>query len=719
MQITTSTREDYGQAATRPFHRKRRHNKAGGPAVVQRGIASPPASVDLFRALDLVSDSNNTGGLVSNGAANGLLQRPVGQHAHKSSANWSENILVHLKRLDLDIRARLNEVMPAQSDKDLIEACMRELVAAMPKDEEDRWSIEMFGSAANGFGVASSDIDVTALFARRNQSDDRSQFEPEMLLRRHWKPILRDHPRFAVVEEILSAKVPILKVQFDDRLELDLSCQNSGAVRNTRLLKAYANMDQTVKELGIAVKLWAKAAGVCGAQKRHLSSYTFTLLTIYFLQVNNETHMPCLPVAAFEDGGAGQDDPAVKAAQSWVCGKSVADLLVSFFLWFTYSFGWGSEVVSIRLGKRGKAEDPVFEKLRGRWAWRIHAEDPYELDRNLHCVLGEDQETRLRLAMAEAVQALQRLRAPVGLSPLRESAAEQPPEAVEPQASSNVESVKDGYGVGVSRRNGRVDSSNIGTDSTISGGCCAAGGAENGGGSSDLDAADTDVRGRQCGSSDDEQDIGGAAAWLRRGLRQKEKELAAADNVQSSGAGQKLVDQCHTRSPPAEAMIRKDGGSQEHQAAVRQPMVEMAAARRTTGEHLNNNLETSLCRGSATDTPSGKASSKASSEIPKGSGYPAATAATRASEDDDQQLGSMNSGLASPDQRAQGNMLYGEGPEPSTKGAHADAKQHAGQTAAKNQADDANFSAKSTVNIATRVNDLCKAGLTVAATVAG
>jgi len=250
--------------------------------------------------------------------------------------------------------------------------------------------------------------------------DDEQQLaeEPQAVLRGRWQPMLEEHLQFKVVEEIFFAKVPILKVQFDGRLEVDLSCQNTRAVQNTKLLRAYANMDPRVRELVIAVKLWAKAAHVCGAAKHHLSSYSFTLLTIYFLQVSVDVQLPCLPVAAFEPDGAGEDDKQVKAATAgWVLRLSTAELLINFFLFYNFCFAWGREVVSMRLGTRHIIEEQPFEALQGRWSARMHIEDPYIVHRNLHCVLGCEEELQLRTAFAEAMHGLSFGLLPRGLEP--------------------------------------------------------------------------------------------------------------------------------------------------------------------------------------------------------------------------------------------------------------------------------------------------------------
>jgi len=56
----------------------------------------------------------------------------------------------------------------------------------------------------------------------------------------------------------------------------------------------------------------------------------------------------------------------------------------------------------VRLGRRVEASDREFSSLPYRSLGRIHIEDPYDLKRNLHCVLGATQEHGLKAALAEA-----------------------------------------------------------------------------------------------------------------------------------------------------------------------------------------------------------------------------------------------------------------------------------------------------------------------------
>lgn len=85
--------------------------------------------------------------------------------------------------------------------------------------------------------------------------------------------------------ELIQAKVPILK--FSDRkryLEVDLNCNNSVGIRNTHLLRCYANMDWRVRPLVLIVKLWARHHHINDAKNMTISSYSLALMVIHYLQ---------------------------------------------------------------------------------------------------------------------------------------------------------------------------------------------------------------------------------------------------------------------------------------------------------------------------------------------------------------------------------------------------------------------------------------------------
>lgn len=350
-----------------------------------------------------------------------------GSSARRQRQNWNAMMPAFMARLGADMAVQLTECAQSEEDNERMARCMEDLKATLA-ELGPRWSLEVFGSIKSTFCTKYSDIDATCVWGPSEEEEDKEpQPEPQTVLIERLSPLFRDRPQFKVVEEIPSAKVPILRLCFEEKLDIDLSCQNTSAMRNSRLLRAYAQLNPRVKDLGLAVKLWAKAAGVCGASQSKLSSYTFTLLMVYFMQVHREIMLPCLSPGLFEDG-ASEETLAEKlevAASSWTCQLSLPDLFFRFIGFYTMEFEWGREVAAPRLGQRRYARDGVFDKLRGRFVQRLHVEDPYVLERNLHCVLGEPEETQLQEAFHLAWQTLFHGLTPAGLGiPLEPSQLE-------------------------------------------------------------------------------------------------------------------------------------------------------------------------------------------------------------------------------------------------------------------------------------------------------
>eukprot|EP00930_Biecheleria_cincta_P046399 TRINITY_DN3199_c0_g1_i1.p1 TRINITY_DN3199_c0_g1~~TRINITY_DN3199_c0_g1_i1.p1 ORF type:complete len:519 (+),score=102.33 TRINITY_DN3199_c0_g1_i1:118-1674(+) len=312
--------------------------------------------------------------------------------------------------LEQDLKMKVEEYETTAAGRERVQRCLAELQEAA-KTLGPRWRISSFGSAANGFATKVSDLDATCHELPRDdgpQDDAEGQQveQPASVLGELLAPLLRKHPQFTVGEEILRARVPILKLRFEG-LEVDLSCNNTLPLHNTRLLKAYAGLDERVRQLGIVVKLWAKANHVCGASQSYLSSYSLTLMVLYFMQVYPKVHLPMIPVATFRDGSEADAEQRIQAARAaFKCNLGLGELLVKFFQFYSQEFYWGSEVVSVRLGSRLDVGQPFFGQLKARRMNRLHVEDPVDLTRNLNCVLGEPQEMRLRALMEEAFTCL-------------------------------------------------------------------------------------------------------------------------------------------------------------------------------------------------------------------------------------------------------------------------------------------------------------------------
>lgn len=64
----------------------------------------------------------------------------------------------------------------------------------------------------------------------------------------------------------------------------DISFNHEVVVHNTRLMKAYVDLDPAVVQLGVLVKHWTKQRGICDAYNGTLSGYQWMLMVIHYLQ---------------------------------------------------------------------------------------------------------------------------------------------------------------------------------------------------------------------------------------------------------------------------------------------------------------------------------------------------------------------------------------------------------------------------------------------------
>ncbi len=106
--------------------------------------------------------------------------------------------------------------------------------------------LTVFGSSQNGFAFAHSDLDVSLTFS--DQETDEGIDAIDVIERLAEK--LKRMQGVRGVQAITSAKVPIIKftsVQYQPRIEGDISLYNILAQENTKMLRCYSYIDARVK----------------------------------------------------------------------------------------------------------------------------------------------------------------------------------------------------------------------------------------------------------------------------------------------------------------------------------------------------------------------------------------------------------------------------------------------------------------------------------------
>lgn len=343
---------------------------------------------------------------------------------------WTEDLLAVKQAKEMDVmqkslQCKIKEEFPQEAEQKKLASCvsmLREVVEAGAPG----WFVKPFGSAANGYATIGSDLDVTVYRPNPALAVDQVKFQDAIVEQ------LAKFPQFRIVEHIKTARIPILRLKFDEELkfdqslDVDLSFENTDPFSNTNLLLAYAKLSPHVRDLVVAVKLWAKTVGVSGARYGNLSAYSLALMVIYYMQVDPEVELTCLKTEAFE----GPEPPEVTdAVPEKLQNTKVSELqlLTRFFYFYANIFNWGTEVISIRNGERLENMSEKFDKLRSRDVNRLHIEDPFEHERNLHCVLGDTNEEFLFRKIKEAADCLENYELPLGLMPKTQVPAEPAP----------------------------------------------------------------------------------------------------------------------------------------------------------------------------------------------------------------------------------------------------------------------------------------------------
>ncbi|KAJ8525802.1 hypothetical protein ON010_g15312 [Phytophthora cinnamomi] len=235
----------------------------------------------------------------------------------------------------------------------------------------------------------------TIIAASRRRSDDL------YLLR----AILQRAAKCEVRHVIAGARVPIIRflhTRSGREYECDLCFENVLATRNTPLLRAYASFDDRARTLGLAVKHWAKQRGISDASMGFLSSYSFVLLSIYYLQVVRvlpNLQNPRLLESAqirpdyYNDINIAfcEDRGIARAFHQRTSGGTSSDmslttLLAGFFEFYATQFNFAKRVVTVRSPETPALKIAQWGSRKAK-TWRISIQDPLETGRDLGCVL--------------------------------------------------------------------------------------------------------------------------------------------------------------------------------------------------------------------------------------------------------------------------------------------------------------------------------------------
>uniref|UniRef100_A0A8R1U0D9 CCHC-type domain-containing protein n=1 Tax=Onchocerca volvulus TaxID=6282 RepID=A0A8R1U0D9_ONCVO len=260
----------------------------------------------------------------------------------------------------------------------------RELEVYLRRFYRSDCHLSLFGSAGNGFGLLGSDADICLRFGPEVRLEDIDSAEVISKV----AEVIRKMPDISFICEIPHAKVPIVKFRCrnHDHLEADVSLYNVLALENTRLLRTYSKLDRRIHQLGIMTKVWAKNCEIGNASKGSLSSYSYIIMLIHYLQRTNPPVAPFLqevvPLKRCREpviiGNCDVYFCCLEDLEWTVHNRStVGELWIGFLDYFGTKFDFTREVVQIR-------QTLPLMKLDKGWQSRpIAIEDPFDLTHNL------------------------------------------------------------------------------------------------------------------------------------------------------------------------------------------------------------------------------------------------------------------------------------------------------------------------------------------------
>ena len=259
----------------------------------------------------------------------------------------------------------------------------------------------IYGSSKSTFGLKGSDLDLCVRIEGHNLNNDvKAQTNLLQLLHEAIEDgKLSKNLQKNSSQVIKSSRVPVVKVHDEKRnLECDVCIDNYLAVLNTEMLRTYSLIDSRVRELVLCVKRWAKRRHIADPPNGSLSSYSYAILSIFYLQQVEPPILPSLQELATIpniDKSLLSDTPfwnaydcsyfanLEKLNQFWKPKRntmSIGELLNGFFDFYINKFEFSNQLCSIREGK-------ILSKKPGMSP--IAIEDPFE-KRDLGKVLLDD-----------------------------------------------------------------------------------------------------------------------------------------------------------------------------------------------------------------------------------------------------------------------------------------------------------------------------------------
>lgn len=222
-----------------------------------------------------------------------------------------------------------------------------------------------FGSAVNGFGCHSGDLDINLelseeqkevkttlqFISKKMLSNERMQIQ--CTLETFAKMLKMFVPGVSHMIQILNARVPILKFQHDvTDILCDLSMSNSSAVDIAELLFVYGELDPHIRPLVYTIRRWASKNGLTSdVPNAQITNFSLLLMVIFFLQKHPHLQLPSmhqLKKLIYENSSEYPTIDCSKIFKSEVYNLEV--LLKEFFAYYA-TFDFKKNAISLLRGQ--------------------------------------------------------------------------------------------------------------------------------------------------------------------------------------------------------------------------------------------------------------------------------------------------------------------------------------------------------------------------------
>jgi len=258
--------------------------------------------------------------------------------------------------------------------------------------------VYLVGSSANGFATEDTDADICIVISSYPIDQKREAVKFLEIIRRALRKKI-----FSGACDLIRARVPILRfTDYATRLRCDVNINNVTGIRNTDLLRFYAETDERVAPLVLTLKAWAKCHNINDASQKTLSSYSLTLMCLFYLQAIAKP--PVAPVwqALLPD----RFDVNIPVSQLkrndqpkliWRSEnrQTLGELFIGFLKYFAKDFRYEKYAISVRMGSLIDKED-FLDNDRTTYGHALLAiEEPFDLSNTARSVYDEDEFERI------------------------------------------------------------------------------------------------------------------------------------------------------------------------------------------------------------------------------------------------------------------------------------------------------------------------------------